>query len=404
MSRNINCPLHGFVSLTPLMCSIVDTPEFKRLHNLRQLGVTYTVYPSANHTRFEHSLGVAHLAKVLIKSLQTHQPELNISDKDVELVQIAGLVHDIGHGPFSHLYDDLFIGEGQQEHEARGITIFKKLVRDHNIGLTTDEVLMITNMIEPCGDLRYNFMYQIVANKICSIDVDKIDYIQRDSYHIGFGLSEKYERLLTMCRVVNFEGNSVLAWPEKLQDEILSLFQTLYRLHRKVYTHHTVKAAEYIIEDIQKEMLVNVDTKFEKLNDSMIEWPVSKKVIKLKEKLDKRNFPKMLGEKVLCYNGHTEEIRKFEEKLDNIVTLLDNSEIENKGWSKIKIGFISGNGENPLKNVVYFNNSLQRPFRVEEYPSFIAPKSCQEYIYRIYLNDTYKLAFAKSLWNEVIKS
>ena len=69
---------------------------------------------------------------------------------------------------------------------------------------------MITNMIEPCGDLRYNFMYQIVANKICSIDVDKIDYIQRDSYHIGFGLSEKYERLLTMCRVVNFEGNSVL--------------------------------------------------------------------------------------------------------------------------------------------------------------------------------------------------
>ena len=89
-----------------------------------------------------------------------------------------------------------------------------------------------------------------IANKISSIDVDKIDYIQRDSYHIGFGLSEKYERLITMCRVVNFEGNRTLAWPEKLQDEILSLFETRYRLHKKVYNHHTVKAGEYIITEI----------------------------------------------------------------------------------------------------------------------------------------------------------
>ena len=78
MSRNVQCPLHGFITLTPLMCKIVDTPEFKRLHNLRQTGAVYCVYPSANHTRFEHSIGVAHLAKILIKSLQTNQPELNL--------------------------------------------------------------------------------------------------------------------------------------------------------------------------------------------------------------------------------------------------------------------------------------------------------------------------------------
>ena len=404
MTRNINCPLHGFIGLTPLMCQIVDTPEFKRLHNLRQLGVTYAVYPSANHTRFEHSIGVSHLAKLLLKSLQFHQPELNISDRDVEIVQIAGLVHDIGHGPFSHLYDDLFVKENDAKHEERGIRIFKNMVTKYNIPLSTDEVLMITNMIDPCSDLRYNFMYQIVANKICSIDVDKIDYIQRDSYHIGFGLSEKYERILSMCRVVDFRGNKTLAWPEKLQDEILSLFQTRYRLHRKVYTHHTVKAAEYVIANILKEMLNNVDIKFQKLSDSMIEWPVSEEVIELKEVFDKRNFPKMLGEKVLCYNSQTETIKKFEEKLDNIVTILNNSGIKNKGWSKIKIGFISGNGENPLKNVVYFKNSLQSPFIVDEYPSFIAPKSCQEYIYRIYSNNSDKLSYAKSIWNEVIKS
>ena len=80
-STVINCPIHGFITLSPRMLSIVDTPEFKRLHNLRQLGVAYIVYPSANHTRFEHSLGVAHLAKLLIKNLQTNQPELCINNK-----------------------------------------------------------------------------------------------------------------------------------------------------------------------------------------------------------------------------------------------------------------------------------------------------------------------------------
>ena len=101
----INCPIHGFITLSQRMLSIVDTPEFTRLHNLRQLGVAYIVYPSANHTRFEHSLGVAHLAKLLIKNLQTNQPELCINDNQVELVQIAGLIHDLGHGPFSHLWE-----------------------------------------------------------------------------------------------------------------------------------------------------------------------------------------------------------------------------------------------------------------------------------------------------------
>ena len=244
-------------------------------------------------------------------------------------------------------------------------------------------------------------MYQIVANKICSVDVDKIDYIQRDSYHIGFGLSEKYTRLLTMCRVVDYAGQQTLAWPEKLQDEILSLFETRYRLHKKVYTHHTVKAAEYVIVDIFKNISGQISMDFAKLNDSIIEWTVNSEHVKLKEKLDKRKLPKMIGEKVLCYNSKTEEIQEFESKLDSIIEKLNKSNIENRGWSKIKIGFISGNGVNPLKNVVYFNNSLQNPFTIDKYSSFMVPKSCQEYIYRIYLNSPDKMDIAKSLWNEI---
>ena len=400
-NRNINCPLHGFITLTPRMCQIIDTPEWKRLHNLRQLGVAYIVYPSANQTRAEHSLGVSHLGKLLATSLQQNQPELEISDNDIELIQIAGLVHDIGHGPFSHLYDDIFVKAGELYHEERGIIIFKQMVATHNIPLTENEVKKIIHMIDPPDILTKQFLYQIIANKISSIDVDKIDYIQRDSYHIGFGLSEKYERLITMCRVVNFEGNRTLAWPEKLQDEILSLFETRYRLHKKVYNHHTVKAGEYIITEILDNMLKDVNLDFSKLNDAMILFPVNEKVIALKEKIDKRELPKMIGERVLSYNEVTEEVKQFEQKLDNIVAILNGCNIENRGWSKIKIGFISGHGGNPLKRVVYFKKN-EDPHYLEEYTSFMAPKNYQEYIYRIYINDSKQFDNAKSIWLHTI--
>ena len=170
-NRNINCPLHGFITLTPRMCQIIDTPEWKRLHNLRQLGVAYIVYPSANQTRAEHSLGVSHLGKLLATSLQQNQPELEISDNDIELIQIAGLVHDIGHGPFSHLYDDIFVKAGELYHEERGIVIFKQMVATHNIPLTEEEVQKIIHMIDPPDIFTKHFLYQIIANKISSIDV-----------------------------------------------------------------------------------------------------------------------------------------------------------------------------------------------------------------------------------------
>lgn len=83
-TKQIFCPIHGFINITPLMKSIIDTVEFKRLHHLRQVGAAYLVFPSANHTRFEHSIGVSHLAGKLMKNLQKNQPELKISDRLIE--------------------------------------------------------------------------------------------------------------------------------------------------------------------------------------------------------------------------------------------------------------------------------------------------------------------------------
>lgn len=405
----INCPIHGFITLSPRMLSIVDTPEFKRLHNLRQLGVAYIVYPSANHTRFEHSLGVAHLAKLLIKNLQTNQPELCINNNQVELVQIAGLIHDLGHGPFSHLWDEYMLDDDEEEHEERGIKIFKDMVRKYTLPFTEQEVEQIIEMVNPSETNKLNFMYQIVANKMCGIDVDKIDYLQRDSYHVGFGVNNKFERLITMCRVVKYNEHQVLGWPMKLQNEILNLFNLRYRLHKQVYNHHSVKAAEYLVYFMLLEIKKNrsVDDLYNMYgwNDSIINIPVSDNHKMHLDNLYMRQLPKMLGEIIICVSDNS-SISSIERQMNTNLRWLEENDVEHFNWSKIKIGFVSGNNENPLYNVVYYDkervgNNLKGNV-IRNYDSFMVPKNHQEYIYRIFIdsnkNSEHKINMAKKTW------
>ncbi|MCJ8731126.1 hypothetical protein PDJAM_G00195600, partial [Pangasius djambal] len=91
-----NDPIHGHIELHPLLVRIIDTPQFQRLRNIKQLGGAYFVFPGASHNRFEHSIGVGYLAGCLVKALNEKQPELGITEQDILCVQIAGLCHDLG--------------------------------------------------------------------------------------------------------------------------------------------------------------------------------------------------------------------------------------------------------------------------------------------------------------------
>ena len=132
--------IHGSIQICPLAKKIIDTFEFQRLRNIKQLGCCNYVFPSSTHTRFEHSIGVYHLARKYVDILNKNGQYFTERDKDC--ISIAGLIHDIGHGPYSHLFDELF--PEKQNHEYRSGELLKIINKKYNLNFTDDEIKRIS--------------------------------------------------------------------------------------------------------------------------------------------------------------------------------------------------------------------------------------------------------------------
>ena len=138
-NKKIHDVLYGYIEITPLMSRIIDTPEFQRLHYIKQCGLLYKVFPTTKHSRFEHSIGVYHCTNLLLASLERNSVEpLHVDQHTKELISIAGLCHDLGHGPFSHLYDlhlennDISL-QISKTHEERSCDIFRRIVDKYEL-------------------------------------------------------------------------------------------------------------------------------------------------------------------------------------------------------------------------------------------------------------------------------
>ncbi|KAF9932458.1 SAM domain and HD [Linnemannia zychae] len=250
--KYINDPIHGHVLLDADILKCIDTPQFQRLRDLKQLGSAYYVFPGATHNRFEHSIGTSHLAGELVERFRDTQPELEISASDVKCVKLAGLCHDLGHGPFSHVFDNEFIPRAipgsNWTHEQGSEMMLEYLVEDNYVDLEREEINFIKDLItgEKRGNSsRHTFLFDIVSNKRNSLDVDKYDYLQRDCYNVGIKSSIDCSRLMKMSRVIDDQ----ICWHHKEVYNLYELYHTRFSLFKRVYTHRVGKAIEYMLTD-----------------------------------------------------------------------------------------------------------------------------------------------------------
>jgi HD superfamily phosphohydrolase len=231
----LNDPIYGFITIRAELLRLIDHPWFQRLRRIKQLGLTHLVYPGALNTRFHHVIGAMHLMTQAIDVLRQKGHE--ITDEESFGARVAILLHDIGHGPFSHTLEHSLI-EGM-DHEAIGAWVMDELNQQFNGSLTTG--IAIFRDQHPKG-----FLHQLVSGQL---DMDRLDYLNRDSFYTG--VSEGIvgnERIIKMLEV----KDDRLVVEEKGIYSIEKFLVARRLMYWQVYLHKTVVAAEMMLVEILK--------------------------------------------------------------------------------------------------------------------------------------------------------
>ncbi len=223
-------PLYGFVGLTRQEVNVIQTKAFQRLSRIKQLSHTYVVYPSAVHARFEHSLGTLHVADRIARVL-------HLDDESRTVVRMMALLHDVGHGPFSHLFEIPMrkINGNNFSHE-----ILSQFIIDADVefskGIGGLKKLVINALGKKCNSL----LLEIISS---NLDADKIDYLRRDSYHTGafYGFFD-LERIVR--NLANTEDGHHIAITDKGKEAVEGYRLARYSMYTQVYEHHTRLVAD----------------------------------------------------------------------------------------------------------------------------------------------------------------
>lgn len=400
-------PIHGYMKMNSICLKFIDTPQFQRLHELKQLGTLSYIFSTATHTRFPHSLGVAHLAGNIVNRYKQEQPELQLTNREVNLVKLAGLCHDLGHGPFSHVFDNIFInkyiGNTTYTHEQMSLNMLDYLIDDNNIDIDRNDINFIKNLIgsKDCNknyNNEFGYLFEIVANSNNCIDVDKFDYLSRDMHNL-FGTSKTYnfKRIYEFNRVID----NNICYNNKVLFDIYDLFRQRYDMHRQVYNHKKAKAVEYMVGDILlhandilkiSKSIENVED-FLYMNDSIINTIKISKDKNLNKSKDiiKRLQKRQLYTYIHEYVVPKELIDKFPSinKID--ITTNSNTNINPDDIiiydNKINYNY---NNKNPIDNVYFYNsnNSNIKYKQKKENISLLFPQYYEDRVLRIYSRNT----------------
>ncbi|KAH9773299.1 HD domain-containing protein [Citrus sinensis] len=400
-SKHVHDNVHGNIYLDPVL-----------LRDLKQLGLSHLVYPGAVHSRFEHSLGVYWLAGTAVQTLKDYQGlELDIDDIDIQTVKLAGLLHDVGHGPFSHMFEREFLPRvlsgsncdhmqfsvpktllgtlveiilDAMTHEDMSLKMIDYIVDQHYIDIDSGRLNRVKSAKEK------QFLYDIVANGRNGIDVDK-----KTSFNTSF-----VHRLMETMRVMGDE----ICYRAKDYLTVYKLFSARADLHRTVYTHAKVKAIELMLVDALLEAnehlgissSIQQPAEFWKLDDTIINAiladprPELKKARDIILRVRRRQLYQFCNEysvpkaKQEHFKGITAQDIVCSQKAGE-VTLKEEDVIV----SIVKIDLTRGK-KNPLESTNFYQDycsDVKFLIDKEERISHLLPTFCQDMIVRVYAKE-----------------
>ena len=422
----MNDPIHGFIELHPLLVKIIHTPQFQRLKDIKQLGVCYWVFPGASHNRFEHCLGTSYLCGKMIDTLrELHRDEFEITENEALCVKIAGLCHDLGHGPFSHFFDGVFIPRAKPgslwQHEDASCALFDFMMDSKNnpglsetfaaFGLGENDKTFIKELFHgknpetdtvqrvcsKSGKSKW-FLYEIVSNKRNGIDCDKFDYFARDCFNVGVSSNFDCRRYFQNVRIIPVDNQLQICVRDKEVFNLYELFHTRWSLHHRVYQHKTHAAIEHLL----CEALLKVDEKLKlssaiydmdrywKLTDSII-YDILRNDSGDEDIREAQRLIQRIQRRELCkFCGQTQQLDPNEECPSEIKIAKKMAE-KSEGaleHSQILVSIININfgmkHRDPIDSVVFFNKSYQ-PLKVrKEQVSQLLPQKFHERYVRVY--------------------
>jgi len=247
----IKDPVHGYVYITDAEKELIDSFPVQRLRRLRQLAGAEFVYPGANHTRFEHSIGVMHLAGRLCENPNLSQ---HLSEEEIQMIRIAALLHDVGHGPFSHVFEHLlekFLGK---THEDVNVWIVQESeLKDVISKLGYDPSVVARLSVGWLHRPGRAFLDQIIRS---SVDVDKLDFVVRDTYHTGaeYGYIDIF-RIIHMLDVIDENLAVDLGALSALESFILARIESF----KSIYFHRVGRAAQIMLARAMEEAKDELD-------------------------------------------------------------------------------------------------------------------------------------------------
>lgn len=297
--KSIRDPLYGFIDLSKTETELIDTDYFRRLQDIKQLSHAYLVYPSAIHTRFEHSLGALYVADRMCS-------QLNFLPKRKEIVRIAMLLHDLGHGPYSHIFEKVLerVNKKPIDHTEISQWIIKEdsTIKD----ILGRRLKSVIELLEKDDHASYwNNEISLNSDIISgSIDADKLDYLRRDSYHIGVAYGS-----FDLARIIHTLTKSPkkdrVCIDRKGMDAVENYRLGRYLMHAQVYEHHARLVADQMFLKAV-DLAINEDNIFEKNIFRVGKSASHKKFLKFYKTLDDRSiydiilqYPKSKAGKIL---------------------------------------------------------------------------------------------------------